>query len=218
MFNSTSFSSAENDSNITTGISIEEIEKTMNERFAKIERETYIKDLIQYVEFEAEVIVPDTLNTNYVEFIYKTANQLNIPTRIAFRLIHQESRFNDTVVSPKGAYGLMQLMPDTRAKYYVLLRVDTLNFDRNQEDIYIGLNILNELQTYWVKRGNSVKYSWKLSLASYNAGKGNVIKYMGVPPFTETQNFVAFILKSHSNPEFFARYKKKYENKIKISS
>jgi soluble lytic murein transglycosylase-like protein len=109
----------------------------------------------------------------------------------------------------------MQLMPTTRKLYYEALRVDTLNLDRNQEDIYIGLNKLKDEYTFWRERGNSVNVSWKLTLASYNAGKGTVIKYRGIPPYKETQDFVTFILKSHSNPQFFANYSRKYEDQIK---
>lgn len=191
----------------------------MMEKFANLEREIYIKNLIQYVEFESEIIIPEYLNTKYVEYIYNTAISLEIPTRTAFRLIYTESRFKDTIVSPVGAYGLMQLMPDTRSSYYNLLCVDTLkNLDINEKDIYIGLNMLVELKTYWKSKGNSVNYSWKLALASYNAGKGKVIYYQGIPPYKETQDFISFIMKAHSNPKFFANYSKKYENTIKVRS
>ena len=219
LFNNSYITSAESKSpTFASGSSIEEIEKQMTEKLIKIERAIYVKNLIQYVEFESEIIVPDSFNAEYIEYIYTTSNKLKIPSRIAFRLVQQESRFNDTIKSPVGAYGLMQLMPGTRSTYYKLLCVNTLNLDRNQEDIYIGLTMLSDLQTYWIKKGNSAKYSWRLSLASYNSGKGNVQKYNGVPPFKETQDFVAFILKVHSNPEFFARYKRKYENSIKIDN
>jgi soluble lytic murein transglycosylase-like protein len=218
IFNNSNISNAEISTVNTTDLTIAELESQMNKRFAEIEREAYIRNLIQYIEFESEIIVPNHIETKYVEYIYVTANQLKIPSRTAFRLVKQESNFRDTVISPMGAKGLMQLMPETRSTYYKQLRLDTLNLDSNQEDIYIGLNMLNDLQMYWRGKGNSISYSWKLSLASYNAGKGNVQKYKGVPPFKETQNFVAFILKSHSNPEFFANYKKKYENQIKVNS
>jgi soluble lytic murein transglycosylase-like protein len=130
----------------------------------------------------------------------------------------KESSFIDTVMSPVGAKGLMQLMPDTRKTYYELLRVDTLNLDKNQEDIYIGMNMLLDLQAYWTDRGNSEKYSWKLSLASYNAGKGRVLQYKGIPPYKETQDFVVFILKAHSNPVFYANILQKNENSLKDRS
>ena len=187
----------------------------LERRIIEIEREMYLKILIQYVEFDAEIIIPECFDVKYVEYTYTVANDLEIPSRIAFRLIFKESTFNDAVVSPKGAKGLMQLMPETRKKYYNELRVDTMKLDKNQEDIYIGLYYVKDLQKYWRERGNTEKNLMKLSLAAYNAGIGNVIKYKGVPPFKETTDFITFILKSHSNPQFFAGFSKKYENEIK---
>lgn len=208
VFQNTTTSHAENSGN-------DDMWTERNEWIAKLERENYVKNLIQYIEFESEVIIPEYIDFKYIEYLYELSNELEISTRMTFRLVYKESCFRDTVVSPVGAEGLMQLMPETRKMYYELLRVDTLDFDKNQEDIYIGLNLLKDLYGFWNERGNSEKYSWKLSLASYNAGKGNVIKYHGIPPFKETQDFVNFINRMHSNPEFFANYSKKYENEIK---
>jgi len=187
----------------------------VKERLIKLEKEVYLKDLIQYIEFESEIIIPEYFDVKYVEYTHSLADTLKIPIRTAFRLIYKESCFRDTVVSGKGAKGLMQLMPNTRKMYYELLCVDTLNLDKNQEDIYIGMNYLKNLYDFWISRGNSQKYSWKLSLASYNAGEGTVLDNNGIPPIKETTDFIAFILKTHSNPEFFANYVKKYENEIK---
>jgi soluble lytic murein transglycosylase-like protein len=109
----------------------------------------------------------------------------------------------------------MQLMPSTRKDYYNNLRVDTLHLDKNQEDIYIGMHYLKDLYLFWLKRGNPEKSSWRLALASYNAGPALVLKYKGIPPYKETTEFINFILKPHSNPQFFASYVKKYQNGIK---
>jgi hypothetical protein len=184
----------------------------LEEKVAKLEKEIYLSNLIQHIEFESEIIIPDYLDTKYVEFIYNIADTLKISTRTAFRLVFRESCFRDTVVSPAGAQGLMQLMPKTKSMYQTLLRTDTLHLDNTQEDIYIGLNYLKDLYEFWHDRGNPEKVSWKLSLASYNAGKGRVLEYRGIPPFKETIDFVTFIARAHSNPEFFANYTKKYDN------
>jgi soluble lytic murein transglycosylase-like protein len=194
---------------------IMELNRAMANRIAELENEiTELKreNLIKYIVVAAEIDVPKHINVIYIEYTFNLANELKIPTRTAFRLMYKESNFKDSVVSKVGAQGLMQLMPETRSKYYEMLRVDTLNLDRNQEDIYIGLNLIKDLYNFWYDRGNSVNTSWRLAIASYNAGKGSVLKYKGVPPFKETQDFVAFILKSHSNPQLFANYSKKYEN------
>jgi soluble lytic murein transglycosylase-like protein len=188
------------------------------EKLNGLERKVYEDNLIQRVEFESEIIIPTTVDVKYIEYAYNLADTLELSKRMVFRLMHTESRFNDTIVSPRGAKGFMQLMPTTRSDYYALLHVDTLNLDYNQEDIYIGLNLLRDLYDYWRKRGNSERYSWKLALASYNSGKGTVIKYQGIPPIKETTDFVAFISKTHSNPDFYAKYIKKYEDSIKNGS
>jgi len=193
--------------------------KSEYEKYLKLYNDIYEQSLIQQIEFESEVLIPEYFDFKYVEYAYQTSQELNISTRVAFRLIFKESSFVDTVKSKFGAYGLMQLMPDTRMKFYTDLRLDTLNLDRNQEDIYIGLYYISWLQDFWKDRGNSDKNLLRLSIAAYNAGYGNVIKHKGVPPFKETQDFVTFILRPHSNPVFYANILKKSElNNLKPTS
>ena len=172
-------------------------------KYAKKYQEIYEKTLIQRIEFESEIIIPDYFAFKYVEYTYETAKQFDIPPRVVFRLMFKESSFIDTAKSCVGAYGLMQLMPDTRRLYYNKLRIDTLNLDKNQQDIYIGLSYIKDLREFWRKRGNAEKNLLLLTIASYNAGPGKVIKHHGIPPYKETQNFVSFILRPHSNPLFY---------------
>ena len=188
-----------------------EMNELLTRKISELQQQLYMQGLIQYIEFESEVVIPDYLDSKYVEYIYKLSDTLKISTRVAFRLVYSESRFRDTVTSSMGAHGLMQLMPGTKEMYRTLLRTDTLNLDSNQEDIYIGLNYLKDLYDFWLDRKNPEKVSWRLALASYNAGKGRVLEYKGIPPYKETQEFVAFIYKAHSNPDFYASYIKKYD-------
>jgi soluble lytic murein transglycosylase-like protein len=196
----------------------DEMNRLLTEKITELQKQLYIQGLIQYIEFESEVVIPDYINTKYVEYIYKIADTLKISTRVAFRLVFKESSFIDTVTSPMGAHGLMQLMPSTKQMYQSLLRTDTLKLDENQEDIYIGLNYLKDLYLFWKERGNSDKVSWKLSLASYNAGKGKVLQYRGIPPYQQTIDFVSFIYRAHSNPDFYASFIKKHEIQLKYHS
>jgi hypothetical protein len=193
----------------TTGVDL----KAEYEKYVKMYQEIYEQSVIQQIEFESEVLIPDHIDFKYVEYAYNVSQDLNISPRITFRLIFKESSFIDTVKSKVGAEGLMQLMPDTRKKFYTELRVDTMNLDKTQEDIYIGLQYIIYLQDFWRDRGNSEKNLMRLSIAAYNAGYGNVIKYKGVPPYKETQDFVYFILRPHSNPSFYANIIKKNEKK-----
>jgi soluble lytic murein transglycosylase-like protein len=184
-------------------------EKAEYDRYVKMYNDIYEQSLIQKIEFESEIIIPDYANFKDVEYAYNLANELGFSRRTIFRLIYQESSFDDEVISPMGAKGLMQLMPETRKAYAECLQVDTLKLDKNKEDIYIGIYYLKDLFEFWSNRGNSTAFSWKLALASYNAGIGKVLKYKGVPPYKQTTDFIAFILKAHSNPVFYASILKK---------
>lgn len=120
------------------------------------------------------------------ELARRAASQYGVPTDIFLRLIDQESNFNPTVVSPKGAIGLTQLMPGTARD----LGVDPKNIEQN---VFGGAQYLRQMMDRYP--GNMEK-----ALAAYNAGMGNVDKYNGIPPFQETQNYVKNILGTYQNP------------------
>ena len=164
----------------------------------KMKREIYLKDLIKEIEAEAEVIIPNYVDIKYVEYMYDLSKKLELPTRMVFRLVYKESDFIDTIVSPRGAYGFMQIMPSTDKLYNNALQVDTLKLDDNEKNIYIGMHILKDMYDYWISKGKPDSYSRKLSLACYNAGIGTVLYYNGIPPYEETIGYIRFILKEHS--------------------
>lgn len=100
---------------------------------------------------------------------------------LVFCVMHQESRFGAGAVSPKGAQGLMQLMPGTAARYGV-----TNPYDPAQ-NIMAGTRYLRDLLRMFGGRVD-------LALAGYNAGEGAVMKYGNrVPPYNETRNYVRII-------------------------
>ena len=91
-------------------------------------------------------------------------------------LIRHESNFNPTAVSPVGAQGLMQLMPDTASSLGISDAFDV------EQNIAAGTRyVASQLERF-----NSVP----LALAAYNAGPGAVLEYGGVPPYAETQYYV----------------------------
>ncbi|SFD26357.1 Transglycosylase SLT domain-containing protein [Pseudooceanicola nitratireducens] len=99
--------------------------------------------------------------------------------QILFRaLVEAESSYNPTAVSPKGAYGLGQLMPDTARS----LGVDP--YDPSQNLDGAARYLLAQLATF---------KDIDLALAAYNAGPHRVVEYSGIPPFAETRDYIARI-------------------------
>jgi len=117
----------------------------------------------------------------YQDLIEEHATANLVSPDLVRALIQAESAFNTRAVSPKGAMGLMQLMPATAAEHGVL---DAFN---PAENIRAGVKYLKHLLDRYEGRV-------ELALAAYNAGPGAVKKYGGkVPPYRETQNYVARI-------------------------
>nr|WP_237029057.1 lytic transglycosylase domain-containing protein [Phaeobacter porticola] len=104
--------------------------------------------------------------------------------QVLFRaLVETESSYNPTAVSPKGAYGLGQLMPDTARA----LGVDPHDPSQNLDGA--ARYLLEQLATF---------KDIDLALAAYNAGPHRVVEYSGIPPFTETRDYIARIHRSRS--------------------
>ena len=120
---------------------------------------------------------------DYREMARMIAIEEGVDPDLFLRLVGAESSFNPDAVSSKGATGLAQLMPGTAAE----LGVDPTDPIQNLRG---GARYLRQ---QFDEFGDPV-----LALAAYNAGPGNVRKYGGVPPFAETQNYVAKIMGDYS--------------------
>lgn len=120
--------------------------------------------------------------SNTLEEIFEEASiTYGVPKDLLKAVAKAESNFQPDATSKAGAQGIMQLMPST-SKYLGV----TDAYDPYQ-NIMGGAKLLREfLEKY---DGNV-----SLTLAAYNAGPGNVAKYGGIPPFKETQNYVAKVL------------------------
>jgi soluble lytic murein transglycosylase-like protein len=113
----------------------------------------------------------------YDDLIKEAAATYGLDENLIRAVMRAESSFNPMVVSPAGAQGLMQIMPALATELGV-----SDPFDPRQ-NIMAGARYLRQLLD--ANRGNL-----RLTLASYNAGPGNVEKYKGVPPFRETREYV----------------------------
>ncbi len=117
----------------------------------------------------------------YDEHIRQAAALYQIPEDLIRAVIQVESDFDPRAVSPANARGLMQLMPETAERMLV-----TDIFDPRQ-NIFGGVRYLRVL-------ANLFNGDIELTIAGYNAGEGAVIRYGGIPPFPETQDYVKRVL------------------------
>jgi soluble lytic murein transglycosylase-like protein len=114
--------------------------------------------------------------------IKTAAQKYGLPQTLIRSVIKAESNFDVQAVSPAGAQGLMQLMPDTAKELGVK---DAFDVESNVDG---GSRYLKQML-------NQFNGDIKLALAAYNAGPGTVKKYGQIPPFRETQAYVQRVLK-----------------------
>ena len=122
--------------------------------------------------------------TEYQEIISTAAARAKLDPALVRAMIHAESGFNPRAVSRKGALGLMQLMPE------VARSLGVRNPYRPEENVVGGCRYVAQLLTRY--RGDL-----SLALAAYNAGPGAVERHGGVPPYSETQEYVKRVLDLH---------------------
>lgn len=117
--------------------------------------------------------------------IQAAATRHQVEPALVQAVIQVESNFNPRAVSPKGAQGLMQLMPATAQRFGV-----TNAFDPEQ-NVQAGARYLAELMAMF-------KNNLTLALAAYNAGENAILQYGNkIPPYRETQNYVPRVLDSY---------------------
>jgi soluble lytic murein transglycosylase-like protein len=121
--------------------------------------------------------VPQLSGAQLEPFIQQAAGSHNLPSSLIKAVIRVESNFHPGATSPKGAQGLMQLMPGTAEGLQVKNPYDA------QENIFGGTQYLSMLLE---KYNNNLP----LALAAYNAGPQRVDRCQSVPSIKETQNFV----------------------------
>ena len=117
--------------------------------------------------------------TPYGELIESMSQAHGVDPLLVRALIQVESNYKPKARSPRGAMGLMQLMPSTAREYNVRNPFDP------RANLEAGIKRLKSLIDRW---------GVELALAAYNAGEGAVMKFNGVPPYRETRDYVARIL------------------------
>lgn len=134
-------------------------------------------------EDSAETGAPPLSNAEVRTMVAEAAKSYDVSPALVESVIQVESNFNPRAVSPKGARGLMQLMPETARRFGV-----TNSFDPKQ-NIDAGVRYLKFLQDKFQDD--------RLAIAAYNAGEGAVQQYGNVPPYPETLEYVARVGKRY---------------------
>lgn len=147
---------------------------------------TYVGPAVHTSEGVAAILPPEPVRPiaappeEVVRLIQESSARHAVPTAVVEAVAWQESRFNHAAVSPKGAVGVMQLLPRTASD----LGVDPSDLKGNIDGG--AAYLAQQLRRY----GGDLR----LALAAYNAGPGAVDRYRGVPPYAETQSYVRAIM------------------------
>jgi len=141
------------------------------------------EDEVPYPE-PVEIVEPALIVTNaapapFAEIIDRVAAREGVDARLVRAVIEVESGYKPNARSPKGAMGLMQLMPATARQYAVKNPYDPA------ANIEAGIKHLKSLLA---------RFPPALALAAYNAGDAAVERFGGIPPFAETRSYVSRIL------------------------
>jgi len=144
----------------------------------------FAPDEVPYPEPEAEHVAPPLLVATvpavpFGEIIDRVSAEQNVPAKLVRAVIQVESAYNERARSPKGAMGLMQLMPATARQYAVADPYDPAS------NIEAGIKHLKSLLQ---------RLPVALALAAYNAGEAAVQRFNGIPPYPETRTYVSRIL------------------------
>ncbi len=137
----------------------------------------------------------------YAELIDRAAREASLDPALVHALIHVESRHNPAARSPKGALGLMQVLPETAARYGVADATRSVKMN-----LSVGTRYLRDLMEMFDGR-------LELVLAAYNAGENAVRRYgHRIPPYRETEHYVPAVLAKYrqwqeTSPAVLAKYR-----------
>ena len=144
---------------------------------AKLAKEIRARDQAKFNKYASERQLIDY-------WVRELAPEYGLDPKLILAVIKTESNFNTGARSPANAVGLMQLIPATAARFGVRDRTDPI------QNLHGGMAYLRWLLSFF-------EGDLRLSLAGYNAGEGAVVKYLGVPPYPETRNYVRKVLRGY---------------------
>jgi soluble lytic murein transglycosylase-like protein len=143
-----------------------------------------VPDEVPYPEPEVEkpalLVTQVAAPVKYGEIIDKISAEHGVSAKLVRAVIQVESAYHERARSPKGAMGLMQLMPATARQYAVQDPYDPAS------NIEAGIKHLQSLL-------QRLPVAW--ALAAYNAGEAAVERFNGIPPYRETQDYVSRIMR-----------------------
>lgn len=153
----------------------------VDRRSGKLIRRIVVPERVIQAQFVDSAPSPNTQSrlapgTRVDTIVEDVASRYNVDPLLVHAIIHVESRYNPFAISPKGAEGLMQLIPSTARQMGVRNSFDS------RDNIEGGIRYLQQLQNRFS--------DLRLVLAAYNAGEHAVARFGGVPPYAETQEYV----------------------------
>lgn len=148
-----------------------------------IQLEALAKLAVEERAIEQPAFDMDTWDRRLIaHWVSQLAPAYGLDPKLILAVIQAESNFNPGARSPANALGLMQLIPATAARFGVRDRADPV------QNLHGGMAYLRWLLSFF-------DGDIRLSLAGYNAGEGAVLKYLGIPPYPETQHYVRKVMR-----------------------
>jgi soluble lytic murein transglycosylase-like protein len=173
-----------------------DVQGTITRLYLSNDASSYVDVPNEQIEhFEKDFSAPsDPANGsgNLDEVVNSISGRHHLDPDLVNSVIHAESGFNPRAVSPKGAQGLMQLMPGTATRLGV-----TNPFDP-QANVDGGSRYLRDLLEHY-------HFDMAKALAAYNAGPQRVEQYHGVPPYYETRAYVARVIRDFNRKKLAER-------------
>jgi len=146
--------------------------------------DAYAIATIPGMQWDADINTETPERKQIAAWVRLLAPDYGLDPNLILAIIQTESNFNPRAQSHKNAQGLMQLIPSTAARFGVKNRADPV------QNLHGGMAYMRWLLSYF--RGDL-----RLSLAGYNAGEGAVERYLGVPPYHETKNYIRKVLRAY---------------------